>query len=183
MDIQRRFLTLPSGHQVHYRMAGSGPAMILMHSSPTSSAGLVRAIEAFSDLFTCIALDTPGYGISDDSVTDKDLLWGYADAVAQVLDVFGLDDAVIYGAATGAQIGVQFARKYPQRTRLLIMDSAGHFSKEDLAQIADGYFVDLTPRRDGTWFKPACPSMRATNKLGWWTTTRRPSHHVGTAVT
>lgn len=160
MTIQRRFLTLPSGHQLHYRIAGTGPAMIMMHPSPGSSAGLVTAMAAFSEAFTCIALDTPGYGISDDCVTDKEQLWGYADAVAKVLDVFGLDDAVIYGAATGAQIGVQFARKYPQRTRLLVMDAAGHFSDEDLEQIATGYFVDLTPKRDGSHLLAAWDASR-----------------------
>ena len=172
MDIQRRFLTLPSGHQVHYRMAGVGPAMILMHPSPSSSEGLVRAMNVFAERFTCIALDTPGYGISDDSVADKTELWGFADVVAQVLDVFGLEDTVIYGAATGAQIGVQFARKYPQRTRLLVMDGAGHFSKEDLVQISDGYFVDLTPRRDGSHLLAAWDASRHLSVFFPWMSER-----------
>ena len=150
MIIKRRFLTLPSGHQLHYRIAGSGPAMILMHPSPMSSVALIPAMTVFSKVFTCIAIDTPGYGLSDDCVAEKTDLWGYADVIAQVLDVFGLDSAVIYGAATGAQIGAQFARRYPKRARLLIMDSVGHFSDEDRDQYANGYFVDLTPKRDGT---------------------------------
>jgi len=182
MNIRRRFLTLPSGYQIHYRMAGKGPAMILMHPSPNSSESLIGAIEAFSEIYTCIALDTPGYGISDDSVPDKTLLWGYADAIAKVLDVFGLEDAFIYGAATGAQIGVQFARKYPQRTRLLIMDAAAHFSEEDLNQIEAGYFVDLTPKRDGSHLLAAWDASRHLSVFFPWHSERLDQRiHAGVA--
>jgi len=160
MDIQRRFLTLANGHQVHYRIAGSGPAMVMSHPSPGSSESMVRAMNAFKDAFTCIAIDTPGYGLSDDFVSDPDGLWAYADAVAHVLDAFGLDDAIFYGAATGAQIGVQFARRYPNRTRLLVMDAAGHFSEEELVTFNEGYFVDLTPKRDGTHLISAWDASR-----------------------
>ena len=182
MNIKRRFLTLPSGHQIHYRIAGTGPAMIMMHPSPTSSASLVPAITAFAERFTCIAIDTPGFGLSDDSVTDKAELWGYAGAVAQVLDVFGLKSTVIYGAATGAQIGAQFARRYPQRTRLLIMDSAGHFTKEELDEFSNGYFVDLIPQRDGTHLLAAWDASRHLSVFFPWMSARLDQRvHADTA--
>lgn len=160
IEIKRRFLTLENGQQVHYRLAGEGPAMILMHPSPISSEALIPAITVFAGRFTCIAIDTPGYGLSDDFVTEKAELWGYADAVALMLDAYGLDEAVIYGAATGAQIGTQFAKRYPERTRLLILDGAGHFSEKDVDLFSDGYFVDLTPRRDGTHLLAAWDASR-----------------------
>ncbi|MEQ8508145.1 MAG: alpha/beta hydrolase [Rhodospirillaceae bacterium] len=172
MNITRRFLTLPDGNQVHFRTAGRGPAMILMHPSPISSAALIPAVTAFSEKFTCIALDTPGYGLSDDFVTDKIDLIGYADAVAQILDALNLESAVIYGAATGAQIGTQFACRYPKRTRLLILDGAGHFTDEDRAQFADGYFVDITPRRDGTHLLAAWDASRHLSVFFPWMSNR-----------
>lgn len=160
MFIQRRFLSLPDGKQIHFRMAGRGPAMILMHPSPISSEALVPAIRVFSEKFTCIALDTPGYGLSDDSVTKKEDLWGYADTVCHVLDTFHLESAVIYGAATGAQIGTQFARRFPNRTQLLMLDGAGHFTNEERDSFSDGYFFNLTPRRDGTHLLAAWDASR-----------------------
>ncbi len=168
MKIERRFLTLPDGKQIHYRMSGRGPAMILMHPSPISSEALIPAISVFSKKFTCIALDTPGYGLSDDSVAEKEGLWGYADAVALTLDAFKLESAVIYGAATGAQIGIQFAKRYPQRTRLLILDGAGHFSDEDKARAAESYFIDLTPRRDGSHLLAAWDASRHLSTFFPW---------------
>lgn len=167
--ITRRFLTLSNGHQIHYRQAGSGPAMILMHPSPISSEALIPAMRIFAERFTCIAIDTPGYGLSDDFVTEKKELWGYADAVALFLDAYSLRDAIIYGAATGAQIGTQFAKRYPSRTRLLILDGAGHFSDEDIKLFSDGYFVDLTPRRDGTHLLAAWDASRHLSVFFPWT--------------
>lgn len=182
IDIERRFLTLVDGHQVHYRRAGSGPAMILMHPSPISSEALIPAMTVFARRFTCIAIDTPGYGLSDDFVTDKARLWGYADAVAQVLDAYGLDSAVIYGAATGAQIGTQFAKRYPERTRLLILDGAGHFSDKDVELFSGGYFVDLKPRRDGAHLLAAWDASRHLSVFFPWMSGKLEHRiHVDTA--
>ena len=148
--ITKHFLPLADGHQVHYRRAGSGPPLVIMHPSPSSSASMTASITAFSDIFTCIALDTPGYGLSDDIVDDPTELWGYADALIQILDALGIQQTCVYGAATGAQIGIQFARKYPGRTAFLMLDANGDFGGEAGEKIAKGYFNDITPTRDGS---------------------------------
>ena len=57
LSIQRHFVNLGS-RQVHYRMSGSGPVLILLHQSPTSSAEMASVIEDLSDEFTVIAPDT-----------------------------------------------------------------------------------------------------------------------------
>ena len=62
--IARGFLTLP-GRQVHYRRAGSGPPVVLLHQSPKTSEELVPLIAVLAEHFTVFAPDTPGYGLSD----------------------------------------------------------------------------------------------------------------------
>jgi pimeloyl-ACP methyl ester carboxylesterase len=149
VTVARHFLPLADGRQVHYRRAGSGPPLIVMHPSPNSSASMTAAISAFAELFTCIALDTPGYGLSDDIVADPAKLWGYADVLADVLDELGIGRTYVYGAATGAQIGIQFARKYPTRVQALMLDANGDFGGAAGEHIARGYFQDISPTRDG----------------------------------
>jgi pimeloyl-ACP methyl ester carboxylesterase len=173
MAIIKHFLPLPDGRQIHYRRAGSGPPLIIMHPSPNSSASMTNAINAFSEIFTCIALDTPGYGLSDDIVADPAELWGYADALAQALDALGLKQACIYGAATGAQIGIQFARKYPERTALLMLDANGDFGGETASHMADGYFVDTTPVRDGSHLMRIWDACRHLSVFFPWQSTRK----------
>jgi pimeloyl-ACP methyl ester carboxylesterase len=150
VQITRHFLPMDGGQQIHYRRAGSGPPLIIMHPSPNSPASMAPAMAAFSAAFTCIALDTPGYGLSDDIVDDPTELWGYADALARVLDKLAIQKAFIYGAATGAQIGIQFARKHPARVATIVLDAIGDFGGDAGTHIAEGYFQDITPVRDGT---------------------------------
>ena len=35
--VRRHFVTVNGDRQVHYRRAGKGPAVVLLHQSPTSS--------------------------------------------------------------------------------------------------------------------------------------------------
>jgi pimeloyl-ACP methyl ester carboxylesterase len=171
--ITKHFLPLADGRQVHYRRAGSGPPLIIMHPSPNSSASMTSAISAFAPLFTCIALDTPGYGISDDIVADPTELWGYADALADILDALGIQRTCVYGAATGAQIGVQFARKYAARTALLMLDANGDFGGEEGEKIANGYFQDITPVRDGSHLLKIWDMCRHLSVFFPWHSTRK----------
>ncbi|MCB2106790.1 MAG: alpha/beta fold hydrolase [Rhodobacteraceae bacterium] len=147
IPITRHFLPLAGGRQLHYRRAGRGAPLIILHPSPNSSASMIPAITAFAPHFTCIALDTPGYGLSDAIVDDPTMLWGYADAVITALDALGIQQAFVYGAATGAQIGIQLARKYPDRVATLLLDANGDFGDDDISQ---GYFQDISPVRDGS---------------------------------
>ena len=89
--IDRGFLTLP-GRQVHYRRAGSGPPVVLLHQSPKSSEELVPLFLLLAENFTVLAPDTPGYGLSDPIVSpDADIeIDVFADAVAEFFDGMGL---------------------------------------------------------------------------------------------
>jgi pimeloyl-ACP methyl ester carboxylesterase len=146
--VARHFLPVAGG-QIHYRRAGAGPPLILLHPSPNSSARLIPAMEAMAGDFTCIAPDTPGYGLSDDLAKDPAELWAYADLLGRTLDALGIGAAAIYGSATGGQIAVQFARKYPVRVPLLMLDNVGDFADE-IDHVADGYFPEIAPVRDGS---------------------------------
>ena len=171
--ITRHFLPLPNGQQVHYRRAGAGPPLLILHPSPSSSASMMGALTAFSEIFTCIALDTPGYGLSDDIIDDPTELWGYADALAHIQDALGFNTSFVYGAATGAQIGIQFARKYPARVQLLLLDANGDFSGEAGAHMANGYFIDTTPVRDGAHLIRIWDACRHLSVFFPWQSTRK----------
>lgn len=143
------YVTLSDGRQVHYRRAGSGPAMILLHPSPQSSEAIIGAITAFADVCDCYALDTPGYGLSDDITEPHPDMTHYADSVIATADALGMESFYLYGAATGSQIAIELGKRYPDRVKLVMLDSNGHVSDSDRDRLMDGYFPDVTPRRDG----------------------------------
>ena len=59
--ITRHFIDI-NGRQVHYRRAGSGPALLLIHQSPQNSRMWLEMIARYAPHFTVIAADTPGCG-------------------------------------------------------------------------------------------------------------------------
>ena len=61
--ISKGFVNVNQG-QVHYRISGEGPPIILLHDSPRSSILHIPLLNHFSSEFSTIAIDTPGYGNS-----------------------------------------------------------------------------------------------------------------------
>ncbi len=147
--MQKAFVTLPSGRQVHYRTVGTGAPLVMLHQSPQNSEALEPAMQVFSDVCACFALDTPGYGLSDPLFEAAETIGDYAEATMEAIDALGFDRFCLYGVATGSQVGIEIAKRYPDRVHFLLLDANGHLSADEREIILDGYFPDVTPRRDG----------------------------------
>ena len=52
------------GARVHYADEGEGPPLLLLHGNPTWSFLYRDVIRGLSDRFRCIAVDLPGFGLS-----------------------------------------------------------------------------------------------------------------------
>ncbi len=144
-------LSLASGDiDLHYRLLGRGPALLMLHPSPLSSAFMVPMMQRFSGKALTIAPDTPGYGRSapmPSSVTD---LTPYVDAMRCFIDALGLAQYAIYGSATGAQIAIELAKCDAGRVTGVILDNAADFTDAECEGILQGYFPDATPCDDGS---------------------------------
>ena len=145
------YVTLGGGRQMHYRTMGEGPPLLLLHPSPQNSEAMIPAMNAFSKACTCIALDTPGYGLSDPlTLEGAPTLGDYARRFVEAMDALGIERACVYGAATGAQIAVEMGKLFPDRIAFVMLDSNGELTDEECEEcIQAGYFADVTPRQDG----------------------------------
>jgi pimeloyl-ACP methyl ester carboxylesterase len=159
--IERAFLTLP-GRQVHYRRAGSGPPVVLLHQSPKSSEELIPLIEILAADFTVLAPDTPGYGLSDPIVPpDEEVeIDVFADAVAEFFDGMGLARAGLYGLHTGAAIATRFAARYPDRVMALVANGTLIKTADERADFLANYLPRFTPSWDGAHLAWAWSRMR-----------------------
>jgi pimeloyl-ACP methyl ester carboxylesterase len=142
-------------HQTHYRTAGSGSPLVLLHPSPLSSAFMTSTIDQLKDQVTVIAPDTPGYGNSDPLTVEPKDLSPYVDWLAAFIRSMGHSSVGLYGSATGAQITIQFALAYPDMTDYIVLDNAVHFSDEERNQIMQQYFLNLLPTADGQHLRNA----------------------------
>ena len=148
ISIERRFVNL-SSRQVHYRVSGSGPILVLLHQSPTSSAEMASVIEQFSDEFTVIAPDTPGFGLSDFVDDIKPDITEYAEALKEFLDALAIDKACFYGFHTGAIIATELARLYPDLCNVVVVNGLVVLEPEEEEEILAHYTKWFTPTPEG----------------------------------
>ena len=116
MTIKRHY-AYAGERRIHYRRAGSGPPIVLLHASPGSSWGLESLMLKLADTHTVVALDSPGYGESAELAVDQPMIGDYADAMPATLDALGLDQVDLFGSHTGAAIAMETAVRYPERVR------------------------------------------------------------------
>lgn len=174
--MRRQFVSIGET-QLHVRRSGEGPPVILLHPSPQSSAFSVPMATRLAKNFTAIAVDTPGYGLSDPipGGYKGPALDDYVQPLVDLLDALGLEQAAFYGNATGAEIAHIFAATHPERVAVCMLDTAGDVSDEFVDTLTDGYFPDTTPRRDGGHLLTHWDMVRSLNLFAPWQFTKKDS--------
>ena len=168
----RRGFVQAGGLRLHYRTAGEGPPVVMLHPSPLSSQAVLPVASAISGRCRVFALDTPGYGLSDPLAARPETLEPYLPVLGDALDALGIGRCCLYGAATGAQLALEFASAHPQRVSLLVMDTAGHIAPADCERLVEGYFPDVSPRADGSHLMTLWGLVRDLGVFFPWNDTR-----------
>jgi len=145
---------------VHYRSAGTGPCVVLVHQSPQSSAALVPLIQLLAKDFTVFAFDTPGCGESDPLPRKSPTIRHYADSLARTFEAVGLKKVGLFGSKTGACIALEVARRYPEKVRGVVLDSLPIFTPAQVKSMTrvmrrededDAYYLmPFQPKWDGS---------------------------------
>jgi pimeloyl-ACP methyl ester carboxylesterase len=147
-SVSRHFATLGET-QVHYRRAGVGPAVVLLHQSPSSSSELVPLMQRLAGRFTAIAPDLPGYGASDPLAGLPLSIESLADHVVAFMDELGFARAAVYGFHTGASVALSLARRHPLRLSVAICEGLLCLSETERSALASRYIEPFVPRFDG----------------------------------
>lgn len=152
MKVTRHFVDVGS-RRVHYRRCGSGPALLMTHQSPRSSAEYEPLMREWGKHFTCIAPDSPGFGQSQPLTGDTDI-GDFADWVADLLDALGLDRVAAYGFHSGGIILMSAVRRHPERFTCLAIGGYAIWTEAEMALFAEGYLPPFQPSAYGehlTW--------------------------------
>ena len=151
--ITRHFATIPDGRwgarQVHYRRAGRGPVVLCLHQSPLSSRDMLATLARWHPHFTCIAPDTPGFGLSDPLGVAQAGMEDFADAVVEFMDALGIARAAVYGFHTGAMITLALAAHHPKRISCAVANGVVLLTEQERADIVAHYLPPLEPSWDG----------------------------------
>src|SRR5207302_11493182 len=112
------------GHRVIYRIAGSGPPVVLIHGMVNSSRHWEEVALRLASEYTVIAPDLIGHG---DSATPRGdySLGAHAAVIRDLMAAIGIDRATIVGHSLGGGVAMQFFYQFPQRTERLVLVSSG----------------------------------------------------------
>ncbi|MBM3389384.1 MAG: alpha/beta hydrolase [Betaproteobacteria bacterium] len=145
-----------------------GLPLVLLHPSPRSSAMYTAWLPALAEHGPVYAIDTPGYGGTDPLPTPPQSLADYVAPLHALLHHIAGPRALIYGSATGAQIGIAYALRQPRAVAHLVLDNAAHFTPAQRTALLEHYFPDLVPRTDGSHLTTAWRMAAATQEYFPW---------------
>jgi pimeloyl-ACP methyl ester carboxylesterase len=112
------------GHRVIYRIAGTGPPVVLIHGMVNSSRHWERVALALADSYTVVAPDLIGHGESAAPRGDYSL-GAHAAGIRDLLTAIGVESATLVGHSLGGGVAMQFFYQFPQRTERLVLISSG----------------------------------------------------------
>jgi len=118
-----------NGHRLHYRSAGNGPVILLVHGIAGSSATWRRLIQPLARGHRVIALDLLGHGLSAKPRGDYSLA-GHASVVRDFLDELGIDEVTAVGHSYGGGVVMQLLYQYPERVNRMVLISSGGLGSE-----------------------------------------------------
>jgi pimeloyl-ACP methyl ester carboxylesterase len=147
------------GHRVIYRIAGSGPPVVLVHGMVNSSAHWEAVALRLAADYTVIAPDLIGHG---DSATPRGdySLGAHAAVIRDLLAVIGVERTSLVGHSLGGGVAMQFFYQFPQRVERLALVSSGGLGRDvspmlrgaALPGASVGLWVVAHPRVvDGLW--------------------------------
>jgi pimeloyl-ACP methyl ester carboxylesterase len=128
-EIRRGFADIPGG-QIHYRTAGSGPTVLMLHQTPRSSDEFLDVIPAFAKHFRVIATDTIGYGDSYRPLDKSTRIADFANSAVQLLDYLEIGRAHVVGHHTGSVIAMELAAAHPDRVDKLVLSAAPYVDEK-----------------------------------------------------
>lgn len=147
--IRRSFVDVSFG-QVHYRYAGTGPTVVLLHASPGSSKQLEGLIRRLAENFRVLSPDTPGNGDSSPLPLANPDIEDYSRGILEFLDAMQVERAAFYGSHTGACLASELALLAPHRVSRLIQDGVAIFTKAEREELIATYAHPFEPDLSGT---------------------------------
>mgnify|MGYP001604035951 FL=1 len=110
-------------------LAGTGPALLLIHGIGDSADIWLEVIPELAKKHTVIAPDLLGHGDSDKPRADYSIA-AYANAMRDLLAVLDIERVTVVGHSLGGGVAMQFAYQFPERCERLCLVSTGGVAHE-----------------------------------------------------
>ena len=146
--IQKAYTETSMG-QCHYRFrVGEGVPIVFLHQTPSSSLMYEKLISLMPQN-TCIAIDTPGFGMSDD-ISGNPSIEDYGRCISEALDNIEIKEFHLIGHHSGASIALQMENQFKGMVKSLTLIGAFLATKEEKELMKSQTGLDWSPKEDGT---------------------------------
>jgi pimeloyl-ACP methyl ester carboxylesterase len=119
-DFESRYVELPDG-RMHYLDQGSGPAVVMVHGTPTSSFLYRKLIPPVAQTHRVIAVDHLGFGRSDKPAGADYRPAAHARRLEELVERLGLKNIVVVVHDFGGPIGLSYAIQHADNVRGLVL--------------------------------------------------------------
>lgn len=131
--------------RVHYLDEGEGLPILFLHGNPTWSFLYRGIIVRLRKRFRCIALDYPGFGLSEHPDDYGYTAREHAEVVGELVQHLDLTDLTIMGQDWGGPIGMKTALDHVDRLHKLVMGNTWYWPVEAGHMKAFGYVMSSQP--------------------------------------
>ena len=151
-----RHETRLNGVRIHYLTCGEGEPLVLVHGRGSAAALFAPILAALAAGRRVIALDLPGWGLSEKPPftghTAADAVGVWRDALLGFLDDQGLTQTDLAGHSMGGLAALAVALDAPERVRRLALIDSGGLGIEMPFDVR--LYFRLKPERLNTMFGP-----------------------------
>lgn len=136
--------------RIFYEVVGSGDPIIVIHGGPgLDHEYLQPGLDALGTRHTLVYYDQRGTGRSaaelDETAISFDL---FIEDIEQLREALGYDQIGVLGHSFGTLLAIEYARRYPDRTRALILmnpvEPGTRFQEETATRQAEGRTDEVT---------------------------------------
>ncbi len=117
------------GHEVAYRRAGQGPALLLIHGMVGSSRTWREVMPRLAENHDVIAPDLMGHGQSAKPVGDYSL-GAFAAGLRDLLTILDVPRVTVVGQSLGGGVAMQFVYQYPGLVERIVLVGSGGLGRE-----------------------------------------------------
>ena len=115
------------GLQVHYRVEGSGPPLVLIHGTGASLHTWDGWTKALKDRFTIYRMDIPAFGLTGPAPDGDYTIQAYVDFIHSFMNEMKRPSFAIAGNSLGGYIAWAYALAHPDSVeKLILIDAAGY---------------------------------------------------------
>jgi 4,5:9,10-diseco-3-hydroxy-5,9,17-trioxoandrosta-1(10),2-diene-4-oate hydrolase len=156
-----QFVTLPSGHRMHYHTAGEGHPVVFVHGSGPGASGWSNFKGNYPFFakhgYRTLVPDSLGYGFSD-KPDEKYTLDFLVDGLVGFCDALGLEQVSLVGNSLGGAMCIRMATRHPERVHKLVLMAPGGLEDRETYMGMKGIRTMMGPiygpegvTREGLW--------------------------------